>query len=78
MARKKKSAPELPAEFLELGERLYQGFDDDFYTVDDYIDYLAGGFPETEATKLRAFLGTIVESAKSDELARMWNRVVRD
>ena len=61
-----------------MGERLYQGFDYDFHTAEDYIDHLARGFSEVEATELRAFLGTIVESAPADELMRMWNSVVRD
>ncbi len=77
MARKK-SNPELPSEFIELGERLYQGFDNDFHAVEDYTVHLARRFSEAEATKLQAFLGTIVESTQADELARMWNSVVRD
>ena len=78
MARKKQNSPELPKEFLRLGAYLYQGFDEDIDTEEAFIDHLAEGFSDQEATVLRAFLGTLVESAAADELLRMWNSVVPD
>ncbi|MBX9933399.1 MAG: hypothetical protein K2Y56_17995 [Methylobacterium sp.] len=78
MVRKKHNEPVLPCEFITLGERLYQGFDDDIDTTEAFIDHLAGEFSKEKATNLRASLGSIAESAQADELLRMWNSVASD